>query len=329
MRVRIGRPLKAKSILGDQSRGVVSIGYPSNASTCIMLHDRRYFYQWRWDDANYGISVPAHKFFFYVRMKNVMTMRHSIAFGRDEQAIPVYKYNYYYTGKLTDERYCVVDNTAGTLQTLNNIHMYYENRYPDQKFDSSTDIPLYWMMVDLTDTFGAGNEPTEEEFYREYRQCFEALSSGKEVTLDQAAGKAADNGSLVPSAYIEADYIEGTGTQYVDTGYVPSVDTRIRTDFVHTEHVVDTPLFGVRKQDTSNSYTVWAHPLEYEGHPENTLIFNSAQYVFVGTGKPEGYKETIYVSKDMFVNNETTYVPSVSSGSPDASLVIFGLNNGG
>ena len=38
----------------------------------------------------------------------------------------------------------------------------------------------------------------------------------------------------LPSGYIELEYIESTGTQYIDTGYIPDSYTTVICDFMMT-----------------------------------------------------------------------------------------------
>ena len=38
----------------------------------------------------------------------------------------------------------------------------------------------------------------------------------------------------MPSGYTEVEYIESTGTQYIDTGFTPNQDTRMLLDFQYT-----------------------------------------------------------------------------------------------
>lgn len=42
--------------------------------------------------------------------------------------------------------------------------------------------------------------------------------------------------SLVPIGYQEVEYLESTGTQYIDTEFIPNQDTRIIADFQYTKN---------------------------------------------------------------------------------------------
>lgn len=134
--------------------------------------------------------------------------------------------------------------------------------------------------------------------------------------------------TLLPKEYQEVEYIESSGSQYIDTLYIPNVNSAFEGKFMHTEHVVDTPLFGVRNSSYGNSYTFWAHPVEYTASGSNTMIFNGVQYKFP-IGYNEGTIETFYVDKNVMKCNDQTYSYSASSGSPSLPLILFGLSNGG
>ena len=63
-----------------------------------------------------------------------------------------------------------------------------------------------------------------------------------------------DNESGLPLGYIELDYIESTGTQYIDTEFSPNANTRIDYKVQAYSNVTDTsPLIGARVGSTSNN----------------------------------------------------------------------------
>lgn len=136
------------------------------------------------------------------------------------------------------------------------------------------------------------------------------------------------NKTSLQESYIELEYIESTGTQWINSNYIPNINTAIEGSFQHTENTVDTMLFGVRKSNSNNSYTFWVHPTEYTTSPKNTMIFNGFQYTFA-YGYSKSTVEYFYYSKNTFQCNEQVYHPNPSSGSPNLPLIIFGLSNGG
>lgn len=63
-----------------------------------------------------------------------------------------------------------------------------------------------------------------------------------------------DTNTAFTNAYTEVDYIESAGTQYIDSNYIPNINTVIKGKYLHSENSADTPLFGVRAANYSNAY---------------------------------------------------------------------------
>ena len=59
--------------------------------------------------------------------------------------------------------------------------------------------------------------------------------------------------SLLPSEYQEVEYLESTGTQYINTGVVADMDTSIALDFQLT-NIADVWLFGARISSGDSAY---------------------------------------------------------------------------
>ena len=74
--------------------------------------------------------------------------------------------------------------------------------------------------------------------------------------------------SRLPSGYKEVEYIESTGTQYINTGFKPTIYTSIETVFSTKQSSSDTNLFGSRIRGNlynSNDYTVWVNTSNGKG----------------------------------------------------------------
>jgi len=57
--------------------------------------------------------------------------------------------------------------------------------------------------------------------------------------------------------YQEVEYIESSGTQYIDTGYIPTIYDSIETKFSTQASTSDTNLYGSRSGAGIQDYTVW------------------------------------------------------------------------
>lgn len=73
--------------------------------------------------------------------------------------------------------------------------------------------------------------------------------SGFEVTISkqEAVG--------VATKYTRLEYIENTGSAYIDTGFIPNQDTRVVMDFQSTQTAGGWPIFGSRQTSANRTYT--------------------------------------------------------------------------
>ena len=85
------------------------------------------------------------------------------------------------------------------------------------------------------------------------------------VTKPEYTVKYNSNIDRLPNEYKELDYIESTGTQYIDTGYKPSINTSFETIFSTKTSTSDTNLFGSRNAGNNQDYTVWINTSSNKG----------------------------------------------------------------
>ena len=131
------------------------------------------------------------------------------------------------------------------------------------------------------------------------------------------------------SDYTALEYIETNGSQYIDTGYIPNEKTKFDITFAanSANAGIDCPLFGVRASDYSNSYLFWCHAEGFSG--------GASQIIFNGTKSNVGYftvdkKYNIVIQNGSYsINGTTSSFTSVSAGTPNKNLILFGLSNGG
>ena len=64
---------------------------------------------------------------------------------------------------------------------------------------------------------------------------------------------------------MELEYIESTGTQYIDTGFKPTIYTSIETVFSTKASTTDTNLFGSRVSGSVQDYTIWINTSSNKG----------------------------------------------------------------
>ena len=60
--------------------------------------------------------------------------------------------------------------------------------------------------------------------------------------------------------YVFVEYIESTGTQYIDTGFIPNQNTILTADYQYTSYATTSSLVGVRGNGSDayhNMYVIW------------------------------------------------------------------------
>ena len=125
---------------------------------------------------------------------------------------------------------------------------------------------------------------------------------------------------VLPEGYTLCDYLESTGTQYIDTGYIPTINTDIKTRASVQYNAGSTPvaLFGyLSGNDPYNRYAVQYHK----------------DIVYVAKGKTEGIISTINYTKmcnietqgDKYIYNgiEISVAPLDFSVSNNLSIILF------
>lgn len=126
----------------------------------------------------------------------------------------------------------------------------------------------------------------------------------------------------LPDGYTQLEYIESSGTQYIDTGFKPNQDTRVVAEFEFTsEQTGNKEIFGARTSATSKNYSfAWISPNFRSDY--NNLYTNTWEISSVGR---------YTVNK----NGRTTDFNGIEQNYPegtfqcDYELALFALNNAG
>ena len=91
----------------------------------------------------------------------------------------------------------------------------------------------------------------------------------------------------LPDGYTELEYIEGTGTQYIDTGIKPNTNTKIAMSFsgLSGYHLFDSGGYGINRsafcgwyQSTDHDYTTFWATDSYPNTGSTTYKFGSGDY---------------------------------------------------
>lgn len=245
MRVRYGKPIKVKSLLGKQN---VSYSFPNN------VLDNGYFIYAKSDNSfayGYRDSITSqakaftvasgHKYFAYTSW-SISTQ--------------------IYTNVHNGHRFALISDAStdtGNASTFSATSSYgYSLVEPSfsgscevgtcnyNQTQASGDEVYYMIIIDLTEAFGSGKEPTSQEFYNKYNKYFPLIATGEEITIDDKAGQVS-LGPKLPVEYQEVEYIESPDTQYINTSKTVDSTCIISFDFQYVSIIGGyNRIFGAR-----------------------------------------------------------------------------------
>ena len=110
------------------------------------------------------------------------------------------------------------------------------------------------------------------EYFANANQVAKCLDKANRYSRLGEIGKFKSQSTL-PSGYSQLDYIEGTGTQHIDTGYVPNQKSGIEIDFAYTGTKTGTDvqnMFGARTNTTEGVFAMWVTSTNVYPHYGNT-----------------------------------------------------------
>ena len=165
---------------------------------------------------------------------------------------------------------------------------------------------------------------------------FEASHDGSDwVTLDSVTGATipdareslAYTGSLdivrpvdLPDGYTQVEYIESTGSQYIDTGFRPNQDTRVTTSLRVAGNSTPTWFFGARDGAGVNAYGFMVSNQYRSDYGGNGVMF--------GLGDLDAF--TVDKNKNItYVNGELRATAQEVTFQCSNTLYLLGMNQGG
>ena len=126
----------------------------------------------------------------------------------------------------------------------------------------------------------------------------------------------------LPSGYTELEYIEGTGTQYIDTGFNPDQDTRVVMDIVGPAANVSARYFA----SAQNGNVIYQMMSQYGGTQVYDYYGTSAQIV---NDIPTTGRLILDKNKNVFSAGGVTHSHPLQNFSVGYNLYLFGQNNRG
>ena len=173
-----------------------------------------------------------------------------------------------------DENYNVVKDTNNydNLSTNFSITLTSQTRY--------VKIRLFIQGANFTNNF-----PTNVSFHRT------GTRTGYAEHLNQ-----------LPADYQEVEYIESTGTQYIDTGFKPNQNTTFKLTFQLSSIEITQGIFGVGDSDLSKTYRLGVSSAGYFYFAKRGTQFNGA------SGTSNTNKNTFEFKNDKVYLNGNEYV---------------------
>lgn len=205
--------------------------------------------------------------------------------------------------------------TAGTFQCTHNLYLLANNNngtvggqcsatlYACQIYDNGTLIRDY---IPCQTTSG------EVGLYDLVNSAFYGNAGTGTFTAGPCIAIAAD-----ASEIMELEYIRSSGTQYVDTGFVPNQDTTVEVTFETTQ----SNQCGVAATDQawqSNAFGIWANCVAYGSQTDQTVVFYGIGKVTARLDRNKLYK-----------NGELIWTASVATFSCPSNLTLMALNRNG
>ena len=126
----------------------------------------------------------------------------------------------------------------------------------------------------------------------------------------------------LPDGYTELEYIQSTGTQYINTGVQPNQNTRVTATAFLTPSDVGTWLFGARNAASDSTFGFLTYENAYRSD------YNTDQNKTI----PAAYSDPFEIDKNKNqtqINGETEATSSVGTFQCNYPLILFANNTGG
>lgn len=125
------------------------------------------------------------------------------------------------------------------------------------------------------------------------------------------------------SVAYDLEYLQATGTQYINTGYVPNQNTRIVLDAHIVPTTTNDPVFGARTATTNNVFALWTSSTAV--NPQYGNVAYNTQTISMDCNQRLIYE----LNKNVFTVNGTTKTFAEATFDSTYPMYLFQINNGG
>ena len=146
--------------------------------------------------------------------------------------------------------------------------------------------------------------------------------NAKNAEIDNLTIKGNSVQKILPDEYQAVEYIESSGTQYIDTGFAPNQDTRVIVDFQLTK-LTSAFICGARENASSKAYTLNMGMVN--GKCQLRSIYNSQTHMLSADFKTE----RCVIDKNgavVYMDNEYKVTHWSAEFTAPGSLYIFACN---
>ena len=132
-------------------------------------------------------------------------------------------------------------------------------------------------------------------------------------------------GSRLPRGYTEVEYIESSGTQYVDTGVVPNHNTAVMLDIDILNADNWGPIFGSRDANVTNEYCMFAH------NPTSVYQdgYANVAHVNISVSSVLGRQTINKALNNTYINDELKNSFTAATFQGTYPMWLFQINSGG
>lgn len=150
-------------------------------------------------------------------------------------------------------------------------------------FESMASGKIAWiddaMLIDLTADFGSGNEPDIAWCNANIPYFKGTYLYGTKMSIKTSAWKDLSIGSILvpsmPTDYTPLEYIEGTGTQYINTGITPTQDTSFAFG-VYMNEITGACIIGCIVSNDNNDYRIFNYSGQIYWDMQSSRLIGSA-----------------------------------------------------
>lgn len=217
----------------------------------------------------------------------------------------------------------VTDRTQSDITQWRALHdRGWANMTADEKAEWSAGMKGAYNATDL-------NRVNEALIY--LRDLFGGFGFSADIKLpvitDVTPGTIEPGESRLPDGYTELEYIESSGTQYIDTGFKPNQDTRVVVDVYITEqHISSNCVFGTRSAASSTAplmFNLWSMnagtAVRFDYFGGNTTSSTSLV----------GKRSLVDANKNICTIGDTVLNGTYQQGQTKFNLFVLTCNNAG